>query len=274
MWNQNAMAKDEVPKKKQRKRQVESVNQGGGLLLVAPVRAKGAKQQQRVVPAVVSQPSTAGSWRMVSPMRPTKPPVVLSTGDMILSFDVGQTDMAECVLEVDYSRRPPFQVIEWNILNLGSGTVSDSVAVLFKMIQDRKRYWGDMAFTVIEQQDNVNTKMVAISHALESMIMMKGCPRVMFASSSQKFGPFLHMPGSMVMVHQEPKEMGSAYACKKVRKNNALVLVREMLHALPVAEGLPRLNQLKATIASQKDDLADAFIYGSAFIYRHEPVSL
>ena len=233
----------------------------GGGIIVPVVKSKQTRRKRKAL-SVISRKSTAATWKSTQ-----KATHSIKSGDLIMAFDVGQTDMAECVLEVDFTRRPPFKLIEWNILNMGGGTVSSSVSALCTLVKTSKDYWKNNRMVIIEQQDNINVKMVAVSHALEGIINMNGCENIIFASSAHKFEVFKKMDGSSKLIHEEPKQKG-AYACKKIRKQNALLLVIEMLHAMP--EGIPALNKLQATKASQKDDLADAFVYASSFIFKNQ----
>ena len=200
---------------------------------------------------------------------------VLNQGDRILAFDVGQIHLAECVLEVDLTKRPPFHVVEWRINNLGAGTVTQSIETLCSMVKDeikgahRRELWTSVDHIVIEQQDRVNTKMVAMSHALQTaLIMIRSKKTPIFASSQHKFGVFRSMKDLPPdLIKDEPKK-GSSYARKKIRKRNSIDLTKAMLRAMGDETSI---SQLETTKADQQDDLADAFVYASGLIYKEEP---
>lgn len=196
----------------------------------------------------------------------------VKTGDRILAFDVGQIHMAQCILVVDTALRPPFRLdkydTDWQILNLGSGKVSDSVHQLCKIVKAKKgEEWKAVDHVIIEQQARINVKMVALSHVLDSVIQMAGGPRAIFASSKSKFSIFSTMP-TMSTLQPEPKGK-SKYQQKKIRKQNAIDITRQMLLAMP--DNGCALIKLRDTAKDQRDDLSDSFVYAAAYIYKHEP---
>jgi hypothetical protein len=208
------------------------------------------------------------SWRRSSRTKKTHN---IEDGMIILGIDVGQIHLAECVLKVDLSRRPPFTVMHWEVINLGSGTVSKSVKQLC-LVARLKPFWKSADFVIIEQQKRKNTKMVAMSHAIEAVMLMLNKERVcLFASSVAKFNIFRKMTSlgpSTSLIHEEPKD-GTPYQKKKVRKCNAIRIIDALLGETKESEIFQLLFQ--NTPSNQMDDLADAMVYAVAFIYKNEP---
>jgi hypothetical protein len=205
------------------------------------------------------------NWNRVKVKRDYK----LENGDKVLAFDVGQIHMAECILEVDLSIRPPMKVLQWNMMNLGGGKVSNTVINLCREAAESKGYWKDCKYIVIEQQDRVNTKMVAVSHALEAVLIMMGCSVPVFASAPNKFSVFSTMRYMHESIIQTESKELSKYKKKRIRKQNSIRLVQSIISGLNHREKLTKqLNNLKS---DEKDDLADAFVYAAGFIYKNEP---
>jgi len=218
---------------------------------------------------VVDQP-VACSWVRLKRKPKCKQ---LRTGDRILAFDVGQIHMAQCLLVVDLAARPPFYISDvyedWHILDLGNGKVSDSVEQLCQIATTTKReQWSKVDYVVIEQQAVTNVKMVAMSHVLDAVIQMIGGPRARFASSVHKFNVFKTMT-DMTLLRPEPKDK-SVHTQKKIRKQNSIDLTAAMLNAIP--NSMWAQVQLREISADKRDDIADAFIYASAYIYQNEPM--
>lgn len=197
----------------------------------------------------------------------------LVDGDKVLAFDVGQTDLAECLLVVDTGAWPPFKIQRLGIVDIGSGTVTSSVQSLCSIAVSSKGYWADADFVVIEQQARINTKMVALSHALQACLLTLGMAKrravpqmVCFASSLHKFAIFERLGESCrSLIHPEPRG-GSAQQKKTVRKNNALRLADAMLAAAASGPGTEALSGIQS---GQRDDLADALVHASGFVYRN-----
>jgi hypothetical protein len=204
-------------------------------------------------------------WRRLKVKREFK----LEHGDQVLAFDVGQIHMAECVLEVDLSRRPPMKVLHWNIMNLGGGKVSNTVINLCNTAKESKRYWTECKYILIEQQDRVNTKMVAVSHALEAVLIMMGCSTPKFSSAPRKFSVFQSMRDIDNSLIQSELKGLSKYKKKRIRKHNSIRLVTSLIETLHHSDDL--IEQLNNTKSDEKDDLTDAFIYAAGFIYKNEP---
>lgn len=215
----------------------------------------------------------AETWRRVK--RP-RTQTGLEPGHLVMGFDVGQIHMAKCTLQYDDSLRPPVRVVSWDIVNLESGTVAKSVENLAKVIRTAEADSADSwtaNHIIIEQQDRVNIKMVAMSHALQATLLMHNDPEayVGFSSSAKKFSVFDDMPGVRdQIVFTEPKGQTRA-KCKKVRKQNSINIVRALFRAMPETdEHKAFLAKFNATPADQRDDLADALVYALAFIYKNE----
>ena len=192
----------------------------------------------------------------------------LEHGDRVLAFDVGQRDLGVCEVIVDMRHRPPLEVMDWRVTDLGSNKVSDTVIAFTKLVRSGK--WDGVRACVIEQQDRINTKMVAMSHAIQSSLLTQYPDmHVVFASSSQKFGVFKTMSGIEQLVHDEKARAGaSSYEKKKIRKLNSIRLARHILSLLPEHDMfIERLDDEKA---GKKDDLADSFVYALAFVYKNE----
>jgi hypothetical protein len=194
----------------------------------------------------------------------------LKQGDYVLAFDIGQTDMAYCLLKYTNKHRPPMEIIDWSIMNIGSGTVTNSVVELCKQVQLQKT-WSNVNYVVIEQQARINTKMVAISHALQACLVMFGCADVRFASSACKFSVFHSMP-LVTILKPEPKDK-SVSQRKKIRKLNSILLTYNIIDGIDVSSDNASMccSRFSKAGSSTKDDYADSFVYAAAFIYKHEP---
>jgi hypothetical protein len=191
----------------------------------------------------------------------------LEDGSLVLAFDVGQIHLAECVLLVDYSSRPPFHVKSWQMNNLGTTKTTDAVRALC-VLSVTKPLWAEVNVVVIEQQKKINQTMVSMSFALQAVFnMLNPSAEVYFASSVHKFSVFVHMVG-MGCIEAEDKR-NSAYVNKTIRKKNAIRLTREMLNVMNREE--PNIQLLEETAADQKDDLCDAFVYACGYIFKNEP---
>jgi hypothetical protein len=195
--------------------------------------------------------------------------VALTTGFRVLAFDVGQIHLAACILVVDLTQRPPFKIESWEMINLETSKVRQAVDKLCSVAKT-KLAWLTVDAVVIEQQARINVKMVAMSHALQAILTILN-PSVTpkFASSACKFSIFENMKHMDTNIIQIPKSSDTTYVRKRIRKANAVRLARECLEALPDHEQFELLLQL--TNKDQQDDLADAFVYASAFIYKNEP---
>lgn len=197
----------------------------------------------------------------------------LEQGDLVMAFDVGQRHLAECVLKVDTTKRPPFDIIEWCMCDLGSTKTSECVEKLVTRCITRDT-WGKRAcrFVIIEQQDRKNPTMVAMSHAIQSVLLMRSAElgnstEVLFASAAHKFSVFKNM-GSVLLVVDEKGTHGQR---KGIRKKNAVRIASAVLDSMrPATDTF--IDLLNRTKANQKDDLADAFVYASSFIYKNEPI--
>ena len=205
-------------------------------------------------------------WRRCS--RPRKHS--LCDGQTVIGFDVGQIHMGRCVLKFNSARRPPISIVSWRMANLGTGTVALSATALVTRVKASPEEWT-ADYAVIEQQDRVNTKMIAMSHALQVCLMFNGVDDVSFASSACKFAVFRKMPGlDGTLIKGEPKSLSHAKR-KKIRKQNSIDVVKAVLGELPYEEVAEFIHLLADTPADQRDDLADAFVYALAFIYKNEP---
>lgn len=192
--------------------------------------------------------------------------IQLKDGDTILAFDVGKRNLAECVLQVNMSSRPPFKILHWELNDLGCTKTKEVVEALCKL-STFKSHWLMSTYVLIEQQKHINTTMVAVSHALQAVLLCKApALDVRFVSSASKFVIFKKMASS-VLIHHEDKSL-SISKRKTIRKKNAIRVCTCMLEALPEeSHYLLQFGRYK-----KQDDLADAFIYASAFIYKHEPI--
>lgn len=236
-----------------------------------PLMRAESHDSAAVVVAAPNQIGAAHTWQRKKSRK--KLACSLQQGDKVLAFDVGQIHMGECLLEVDYERRPPFCVKQWNIMNLGSGKLRNTINNLCKEVICNKQYWRECDYIIIEQQDRVNTKMVALSHALQAVIVMLGCTVPTFASSAHKFSVFKTMPMMPNTIILPEMKTASAYKRKKVRKNNSIRLVTNLINAMPSTESGALLTHLNdETPRNERDDLCDAFVYASAFIYKCEPL--
>ena len=187
----------------------------------------------------------------------------------MLAFDVGFGHLAECMLRFTPETNPPFELLEWNLINLDAKKTADAVAAFVALALGRRGYWPNVCHVVIEQQDKVNTKMVAMSHAIQATIAALGGPRAVFASSRAKFSVFATMTG-LDAVHPYPAS-ASASQRKTIRKNNSIRICKEMLKDMDDTP-IEFMEKLVRGV-KKKDDLADAFVYASAFIFKHEPIA-
>lgn len=194
--------------------------------------------------------------------------VDLEPGDTVLAFDVGFGHLAECMVRFTPETNPPFELLEWNLIDLDAKKTADAVAAFVALALGRRGYWPQVSHVVIEQQDKVNTKMVAMSHAIQATIAALGGPRAVFASSRAKFSVFATMVG-LDAVHPYPTS-ASASQRKTIRKNNSIRICKEMLKDMDDTP-IEFMEKLVRGV-KKKDDLADAFVYASAFIFKHAPI--
>jgi hypothetical protein len=193
-----------------------------------------------------------------------------------MGFDVGQIHMARCVVEFEPTTRPPLRVVAWDILDLGSGTIARSVETLTALVRTAERSDSDdwkAEHIVIEQQDRINTKMVALSHALQATLLLHNEPNtyIGFASSAKKFSVFESMPGVVdTVLFREPKTQPAAKR-KRVRKQNSINIADALFRALPeTAEHEALYRKFQTIDAGMRDDLADALVYAIAYVYKNE----
>jgi hypothetical protein len=194
-----------------------------------------------------------------------KPKFALKNGDKVLAFDIGQIHLAECMMEVDLTKRPPFTILHWEMNNLGTSKTTEAVHALCSLAQHKE--WSGVDYLVIEQQDKVNIVMMMMSRAVQAVVTMLNLNvKTVISSSAAKFNVFKKMKG-MTIIKEEPKTM-SAYKRKQIRKLNAIKLTSFMLQEMPDGQLYSLL--LQETAADQRDDLSDAFVYASGFIYKNE----
>lgn len=207
----------------------------------------------------------AQQWRRAKKHRK----IILEENQVVLAFDVGQINMAECMLRVNLQKRPPFDIIHWALINLEKGSVCNTVKSMCTLINDgSKSHWKEADHIIIEQQARVNVKMISLSHALQACLLMynpKASP--VFVSSVHKFNIYRQMPLFDQSLVQDIKTTGSSvYLDKKRRKQSSINITNTLMEAYPdnaCAHGYH--------VASKQDDLADCMIYASAFIYKNEP---
>jgi hypothetical protein len=189
----------------------------------------------------------------------------LEHGDSVLAFDVGQSDLAECLLTVNTNARPPFRVQTLRIVPLGLGTITESVKQLVHAARlSQQAHWASADFVVIEQQARINSKMVALSHALQAVCLTLNSERqVLFASSVHKLRLFESLgPHCASLIDAEPKG-GSVQKRKTIRKKNAVRIATTLLDA---GGGSAVIIEAKP---GHRDDLADALVHASGFVYRN-----
>ena len=168
----------------------------------------------------------------------------------VLAFDVGQRDLGCCLVD----RLPDgstFRVIDWDVLDHGPGPVRLAVSGFCGLVHRWWRGCTAVDICVIEQQTNVNKKMLALSHAIQAAVCVHSPhTQVVFAS------PKTILPRATTVDVQSP------YRRKKARKENSIRVATALLASDP--EHASWLELLQNARAGIKDDLADSLLYAVA----------
>lgn len=169
----------------------------------------------------------------------------------IVSVDIGIRNLAVCELEshgvVSVDTPPAFKIGVWRVIDLTAKNLNGAIENLIREMDEFFSSLEGVASVVCESQPARNITMKSISHALQAFCLTKGITFV-FSSASNKLKVIEEAP---ISGHQTPAK---AY---KSRKETA---VRHCRLLLPT-EHLAVLDSVQ-----KKDDLADAFLQGIAFL--------
>jgi hypothetical protein len=157
---------------------------------------------------------------------------------LVISFDVGLMNMAMCVVRVSHHSIKTFDIIEWELFDIGSDNVEECSSLLVKRLKNKFQKTTDSKNTwvIIERQVPQNIKCMCLSHTLLSFFLTK----------------YDKMHVSCVSAISKP-----LVSKGKKRKSECVKVLKEYL------QDSSETNKVWLAwfeLQNKKDDLADAFL--------------
>lgn len=188
----------------------------------------------------------------------------------ILSIDVGIQNLGLCILEYQKKMEIPFQIIDWEKVNLKTVTSSQSTQAMVKMFLSRPHCY-QVDLVLIESQERAVEKMKRLGNAIQSHFetvkaLQNKSFGVTWSSGPVKLrvyeGPETWTPIKVKDGYQRNKKTGIEHT-RAILKQGESVADENCIYWLRWFEKLEK-----------KDDVADAFLQGAFYLkslYQNPP---
>ncbi|BCU09296.1 poxvirus A22 protein [Sicyoidochytrium minutum DNA virus] len=191
-----------------------------------------------------------------------KPRERLTKGLNVLSWDIGVSNMAYCLMEYTDTAEREFTICFWENMDLRAKRISDATNALIREL-DRRRWMLDADHISIESQSKPNTETKVLSHLIQMYFTIKG----QFSTKARievdpKTNIPVYVPGNLHFISPSSKFKVTSVPdppnVKPGHRRNKLVAIAMAEKLLRQQRDFTCLHYLHSH--SKQDDLSDSML--------------
>jgi hypothetical protein len=179
---------------------------------------------------------------------------------MILSFDVGEVNLAYCLISVENKK-----ILNWNVVNIKASTYDKQCEKLIEELNKINLENETKTTVVIERQPCRNPKMRIISGQIQMYYALKkyndeNVSKVVYYSPKHKLKCFVPQENDPAIIEKHYK---SSYSQRKyLATQYCSIMIRRELEQ--DQQWIDFFDQNK----NKKDDLSDSYLQGIAYLMK------